>query len=180
MVPQMRSETDRIFVILGHFFAFYNKKNKKSIKNQNFEKKWKKCLEILSSYTYMCTINEDHDTWFLKYKVQQTNFVISGHFLPFQPPDNPKHQNFKIEKNTWRYHFIHLHHEWQLYDVWFLRYQVQQTKFFVILDRFLPFYQPMDPENQNFEKTKTPEDIILQMCNINDSHMMYGSWDMAC
>ena len=28
---------------------------------------------------------------------------------------------------------------------------------------------------------KTPEDIIiLQMCNINDSHMMYGSWDMQC
>ena len=35
----------------------------------------------------------------------------------------------------------------------------------------------MDPENQNFEKMeKTPEDIIiLQTCNINDSHMMYGS-----
>ena len=43
-----------------------------------------------------------------------------------------------------------------------------------------PFYAllpPMDPENQNFEKMKKiPEDIIiLQMCTINDSHMMYGS-----
>ena len=38
---------------------------------------------------------------------------------------------------------------------------------------------PMDPENQNFEKMKTkPEDIlILQMCIINDSHMMYSSGD---
>ena len=28
---------------------------------------------------------------------------------------------------------------------------------------------------------KTPEDIIiLQMCTINDSHMMYGYWDMEC
>ena len=27
----------------------------------------------------------------------------------------------------------------------------------------------------------TPDDIIiLQMCTINDSHMMYGSWDMDC
>ena len=36
---------------------------------------------------------------------------------------------------------------------------------------------PMDPENQNFEKIKnTPEAItILQMCTINDSHMVYGS-----
>ena len=54
---------------------------------------------------------------------------------------------------------------------------MQQTEFFVILDHFLPFYPPMDPENQNFEKMKkTLEDIIiLQMCTINDSHMMYGS-----
>ena len=33
----------------------------------------------------------------------------------------------------------------------------------------------MDLENQNFEKIKkTPHIIILQMCDINDSHMMYG------
>ena len=36
---------------------------------------------------------------------------------------------------------------------------------------------PMDPENQNFEKMKkTPGDIIiLQICTINDNHMIYGS-----
>ena len=40
----------------------------------------------------------------------------------------------------------------------------------------------MDPENQNFEKMKkTPEDIIiLQMCTINDSHMMYDSIYNSC
>ena len=40
----------------------------------------------------------------------------------------------------------------------------------------------MDPENKNFEKMKkTPADIIiLQMCTINDSYMMYDSWDMDC
>ena len=49
--------------------------------------------------------------------------------------------------------------------------------FFVILDRFLPFCSPMDPENQNFEKIKKKlEGInILQLCTINDSHMMYCS-----
>ena len=38
----------------------------------------------------------------------------------------------------------------------------------------------MNPENQNFDKMKkTNEDIIiLQMCSINDSHMMYGSRDI--
>ena len=105
-------------------------------------------------------------------------FVILDHFFPFQPPDNLENQNFKIDKNTWRYYnFTHLHHKWQSYDVWFLRHGAQQTNFFVILDHFLPFYLPMDPENQNFGKmNNTPDDIIiLQMRTINDSHMMYGS-----
>ena len=46
------------------------------------------------------------------------------------------------------------------------------TEFFIILDHFLPFYPPMDPENQSFRKmNNTPKDvIILQMCTINDSH----------
>ena len=45
----------------------------------------------------------------------------------------------------------------------------------------------MDPENQNFEKMKkkkkkkTLEDIIiLQMFNINHSHMIYGFSDIEC
>ena len=42
---------------------------------------------------------------------------------------------------------------------------------------FFALLPPMDPENQNFEKMKkiTEDIIILQMCPINDSHMMYGS-----
>ena len=55
-------------------------------------------------------------------------------------------------------------------------------------DNFLSFwtvfypFTPLWTKNQNFEKMKkTPEDIIiLQVCTINDSHMMYGSWDMEC
>ena len=62
------------------------------------------------------------------------------------------------------------------YDVWFLRYGVQQTEFFVILDHFLPFYPSNNLKNQNFEKLKTkPGDIVLHMFTINDNHMMYGS-----
>ena len=66
--------------------------------------------------------------------------------------------------------------------MWLLRYGARQTEFFVILDRFLPFYPPTDPENQNFEKIKkVPQDIIiLQMSTINDNHMMYRTWDMEC
>ena len=47
-----------------------------------------------------------------------------------------------------------MYHKWQSYDVWLLRYGVQQTEFFVILDCFLPFYPLNNLKNQNFEKLK--------------------------
>ena len=114
--------------------------------------------------------------------IQAKNFVILGHFLPFYLPNNQKNQNFEKNENiTWRYyHFTHVHHEWQSYDVQFLRYQAQRTVFFVILDHFLHFYPPNNSKNQNFEKMKkTPGDIITwHMRTINDNHMIYGSWDI--
>ena len=72
------------------------------------------------------------------------------------------------------------YHKWQSNDVWFLRYWVRPTDFFVILDHFLPFYPLNNPKYQNFEKIlKTPKDIIiLHMCTINYDHMIYGSWDI--
>ena len=84
-------------------------------------------------------------------------------------------------KHSWRYyHFIQVYHKWKSHDVWFLRYEAWQTEFFVILDHFLPFYPPNNPKNQNFEKMKTMPGviIILHMPNINDHHMMCGSWDI--
>ena len=150
---------------IGSFRSFFALLPPKNPKNQNFENakiccryyhfthvyqksksndlRFLRYLEILSFYTYKCTI------WFLKYKVRQTEFfVILGHFLYFQPPNKLENQNFKIEKSTWRYyHFTHLHYKWQSYDVWFLRYGELQAEFFVILDRFLPFYPLMNPEH---------------------------------
>ena len=106
-----------------------------------------------------------YDIWFLKYKMPQTEiFVIFGHFLPLQPPDNPQNQNFKIKKkNIWKYyHFTHLHHKLQSYGSWDMERNRQKIK---ILKKW----------------RKTPEDIIIsQMCTINVSHKMYGSWDMEC
>ena len=106
-VPEIRT---KIFCHFGPFFAHLPQWSWIS----KFWKKWKKWLEILSFYTYMCTINEDH-IWFWKYKMQQTDiFNILGHFLPFQHLDNLENQKFNIGKN-------HLHHKWQSYDVWSLR-----------------------------------------------------------
>ena len=150
MVLEIRSETDRIFCHFGPFFTLSSLLIIPKIKI--LRKKWNKCLEMSSSDVYMCTINEDHTiygSWNIRWN--REIFVILGHFLPFQFSENLEHQNLKIEKNTWRYyHFTHLHHKWQSYDVWFLRYGAWQTEFFVILDHFLPFCSPIDPENQNF------------------------------
>ena len=111
-------------------------------------------------------------------------FCHSEPFFALLPPMDPENKNFekmKKKKNTWRYYyFTNVYHKWQSYDAWFLRYQAQQTEFFVILDRFLPFYTPNNLKNKNFEKMKkeTQDIIILHRCTISDNHMMYGSWDM--
>ena len=69
-------------------------------------------------------------------------FCQSRLFFALLPPYAPRKSKFwKNEKNTWRYyHFTHVHHKWQSYDLWFLRYQLWQTEFLVILDRLLCFY----------------------------------------
>ena len=43
------------------------------------------------------------------------------------------------------YRFKHEYHKWKSYDVWFLRYETQQTEFFLVLDHFLSFYTPPSP-----------------------------------
>ena len=50
--------------------------------------------------------------------------------------------------------YIRLSHKWRSYDIWFLKYKVQQTEIFIILGHFLPF-QPLDNlQNQNFNIEK--------------------------
>ena len=83
------------------FLPFYHPPPYNDPKNQNFDKKWKKCLEVLFFYTYICTINEDHmihGSWNI---VQHREiFAISGHFfLLFQPLDILKNQNFTLNKH---------------------------------------------------------------------------------
>ena len=60
-------------------------------------------------------------------------------FCFFSPPDNAENQNFKIEKSTWRYCLTHLHHKWQSYDAWFLRYGAWQIDFWLFWTVFCPF-----------------------------------------
>ena len=134
-VPEIRSETDRLFLSFCAIFCNFTTTTNNDPKNQNFEKKWKKMPgDIIFLYIHVYHKWRSCDIWFLRYNVRETEiFVILGHFLSFQLLDNLENQNFNIEKNTWRYYrFTHLHHKW-----------VRQT-------RFLPFYPSMDPKNKSF------------------------------
>ena len=80
-------------------------------------------------------------------------FVIFGHFLPFHPTNNLKNQNFEQMKKT-PGDIINLSlrttNDDHMYGSWDI--ECNRQKFFVILDQFLLFYPPKNPENQNFEK----------------------------
>ena len=73
------------FVILGHFCPYPPPPN--DPENKNLENKWKKFLEILSFYTYMCTINEDHiiyGSWNIRCD-RQKFLSFWAIFCPFSP-----------------------------------------------------------------------------------------------
>ena len=103
-----------------------------------------------------CNINDNHmmyGSWDMEHNRQ--NFLSFWTvFWPFTPLKTQKIKiSKKQKKKAWiYYHFTPMYHKWQLYDVWFLRYGVWQTEFFVILDHFLPFYPTNNPKNKKLEK----------------------------
>ena len=133
-------------------------------------------------FTHVYQNPQSYEVQFLRYRVRQTEFsAILGHFLPFDPPNNLKNQRFKQMKKGLKtlsfYTCIP-----QMMVIWCMVPETWSATdfFFVILDYFLPFYPPNNPENQNFEKLKKLliDIIILHMCTINKNHVMYVSWDM--
>ena len=135
-VPEIQSERDRIFCHFAIFCPFTPLMTKK-LKIWKNEKTLGDIIIL-----HMCNINDNHmtyDSWDIRHNWVFCRF---GLFLPFSLPNNLKNQNFeKNEKTFWRYyHFTFAYYKWGSYHVWFLRYGVQQTELFVILDHFLPFY----------------------------------------
>ena len=137
-------------VIIGHFLPFYPLKTPK-IKIL----KMKKFAEISSFYT-CAPKNHDHvmyGSWDME--CDRQFFVTMDCFFAFYHLLHPENENFQKFKNTSKYyHFTNVYYNWQSYHIWFFRYGVQQTIFFVILDHFLSFYHPSNPKNENFIKLK--------------------------
>ena len=157
-----------------------------NIKCKNFNI-YNKTLNRYQEITLMYQKSWWNDLQLLRYKVWQTEIGNYGSFFALLPPPrplppkNPKNQNFeKMKKIAGDTIILQKCIKNRNHEIGFLRYGTQQTEFFVILNHFLPFYPPNNPENQNFEKMKKMSRyiIILNMCTINENHMMYSSWDM--
>ena len=107
-------------------------------------------------------------------------------FLLLYPTNNPKNQNFekmkKLPGDIITLHRCTINDNHIMYGSWDM--EDERHNFIYFLSFWTIFcsftHTPNNPKNQNFEKMKeTPGDIIiLHKCNINDNHIMYGSWDM--
>ena len=126
-------------------------------------KKLKKTLVKYYHFTLVYHKWQPYNVWFLRYQIRQS---IICHFVLL----------FAL--------VYQVYHKWQSYDTWFLRflrYQLQQTDFSVILGHFLPFYSPKSPKNENIKNMKTPGDIIiLHKCTKTHDQRLYCSWDIVC
>ena len=136
---------------MGPFLPIYSTNKPK---NQNFEKMKKTPGGII--ILHLSTTNDNrimYGSWDIEFNKQNLfSFWIT--FCPFT-----EKSKFSKKKKAPRYHQLTLvYHKWQSYDVWLLRYKVQQTKFFV--DYILPIQHPPPPlrpknlENRYFYKMK--------------------------
>ena len=118
-------------------------------------------------------------------EIWRTTDIVFCHSEPFfalLPPYGPRKSKFwKNEKTTQDIILLQMctiNDSHMMYGSWDMECNTQNL--FVILDHFWPFTSlPNNLKNQYFEKMKkNPGDIIiLHRCNINDNHIMSGSWD---
>ena len=106
------------------------------------------------------------------------NFLSFWTVFALLPPCGPRKSKLsKNGKNTWRhYHFTNINDSDMMYGSSDMECNGQNFLSFWTV--FCPF-TPNNPKNQDFEKMKklSGNIIILHRCNVNDNHMMYGSWD---
>ena len=132
------------------------------ILNIKILKKWKRCLEILSFYTYMCSINEDHmiyGSWNTRCHRQKFSTFWVFFFFPFSPLITWKIKILTLKKvlgGIIMLHICTINNNYKMYGSWDMKHN--RHNFLSFWNHFLPF-------------------TILHRCNINENHMMYGSWD---
>ena len=79
-----------------------------------------------------------NDVCLLRYGMWHNFLSFQVIYCSFTPLLTWKIKIWKNVKNTLRYYpFTYVHHKSRSYNVWFLIYKVERTKFFVILDHFV-------------------------------------------
>ena len=130
MVPEIWNTTENF---LPFWTIFYPFTSLTTLKFKILKKRKKRSLEILSFYTCVPKMTI---IWFMVPEISSTTEIFLSFwtiFCPFSPLIIQKLKFKKNEKNIWSYYFFtHMYHKWQSSDVWFLRYGVWQTEFFVI------------------------------------------------
>ena len=117
----------------GSFFALPPTSDNQQ--SQNFGK-WEKCLDGDIIILHTCTINHNHNVWFLRYQHDSHNFL--SFWTIFCPSTSLKTLKIKIWKTRWKqhawrcHHFTEVYHNW--YDVWFLIYGARQINFLSLWD----------------------------------------------
>ena len=120
----------QFFVILALLPQYWTWK----FKFQNIVKNTRKYYP----FTHVYHKSRSYDVWFLRYKVQRIEFFVI--FVPFDPPNKPKKQNFeKIKKWPGDIIILHLSTRHDNHDVWFLRYRAWQTIFLSFWAIFWPY-----------------------------------------
>ena len=107
-------------------------------------------------------------------------FVILDLFLPFDPPHNPKNQNFEKSKKCLEILSFYTSVP-QMTIIWCMLPEIWSMTVIIFCHfwPFFAFYPTNNPKNQNFEKMKKMhrDFIILDKCPKNHDHMEI--WDVT-
>ena len=159
-----------IFAIFGYFLPFYYPRPLMILKIKILKKKKKKKMleDIILLYIHVYNEWRSYDIWFLKYKVRQTEtVVILGHFLPFQSPDNPENQNFKIEKESpgdiTILHIFTINYNQMIYGSWDMERNRQNSlSFWTVICPFTPY----GPRESKFRKDEKHTGRYYHLTNV--------------
>ena len=145
---------------------------------------FKKIKKNTCRYHYQNLDDMIYSSWDIEQN--KLKLLILGHFLPFYPPKNLKNQNFEKCKNLLKISLFYTctkNHNHMMYGSWDM--ECDRQNFFVIMDCFLPFYFPMDPENQNLEKKKKNPGRYHHFTTVYQKSwsyaallLRYGAWQM--
>ena len=109
---------------------------------------------------------------------------MSGHFLPFYPLKKPQKSKFwKMKKFAGGIIILQMctiNDSQMMYGYDDIECNGQNfLSFWIVFCHFTPLTTRKIKKKKKMKNT--PEDIIiLQMCTIDDNHIMYGSWDIEC